>query len=41
MYEFKAVEDLSKLNPNNPAYPIVEDLVKRLITNYIAEGRLY
>jgi len=41
MREFKSVEDLSKLSPNHPAYPIVKDLVKRLIINYIAEGYDY
>ena len=38
MLEFKSTEDLSKLSPNDPAFPIVEDLVKRLITDYIVEG---
>jgi len=38
MFEFKSAEDLSKLSPDDPAFPIVEDLVKRLITDYIAEG---
>ena len=38
MLEFKSPEDLSKLPPNDPAYPIVQDLIKRLITDYIAEG---
>ena len=37
MITFKSPEDLSKLSPNDPAFPIVEDLVKRLITDYIAE----
>ena len=40
MIEFKSTEDLSKLSPDDPAFPIVEDLVKRLITDYIAEGSL-
>ena len=38
MLEFKSPEDLSKLPENHPAFPIVEDLVKRLITDYVAEG---
>jgi len=38
MLEFKSTEDLSKLSPNDPVFPIVEDLVKRLITDYIAAG---
>jgi len=41
MLEFKSTEDLSKLSPDDPAFPIVEDLVKRLITDYIAEGYDY
>ena len=41
MLEFKTPEDLSKLSPDDPAFPIVEDLVKRLITDYIAEGYDY
>ena len=41
MIEFKSAEDLSKLSPDDPAFPIVEDLVKRLITDYIAEGYDY
>ena len=36
MLEFKSAEDLTKLSRTDPAFPIVEDLVKRLITNYIA-----
>jgi len=41
MLEFKSPEDLSKLSPDDPVFPIVEDLVKRLITDYIAEGYEY
>ena len=41
MLEFKSAEDLSKLSPDDPAFPILEDLVKRLITDYIAEGYDY
>ena len=41
MITFKSTEDLSKLPPNDPAFPIVEDLVKRLITDYISEGYEY
>ena len=33
MITFKSAEDLSKLSPGDPAFPIVEDLVKRLITD--------
>ena len=41
MITFKSAEDLSKLSPDDPAFPIVEDLVKRLITDYISEGYDY
>jgi len=41
MLEFKSAEDLSKLSPDDPVFPIVEDLVKRLITDYISEGYEY
>ena len=41
MLEFKSPEDLSKLSPDDPAFAIVEDLVKCLITDYIAEGYEY
>ena len=41
MLEFKSAVDLSKLSPDDPAFPIVEDLVKRLITDYVAEGYEY
>ena len=41
MLEFKSAEDLSKLSPDDPAFPIVEALVKRLITDYVAEGYEY
>ena len=41
MLEFKSPEDLAQLSPDDPAFPIVEDLVKRLITDYIAEGWNY
>jgi len=41
MLEFKSPEDLGKLSPDDPVYPIVADLVKRLITDYIAEGYEY
>ena len=41
MISFTSAECLSKLSPDDPAYPVVEDLVKRLITDYIAEGYDY
>ena len=41
MLEFKSTEDLAQISPDDPAFPIVEDLVKCLITDYIAEGYDY
>ena len=41
MISFTSAQCLSKLSLDDPAYPIVEDLVKRLITDYIAEGYDY
>jgi hypothetical protein len=41
MLEFKSPEDLAQLSPDDPAFPIVDDLVKCLITDYIAEGYNY
>jgi hypothetical protein len=41
MLEFKSPEDLAKLSPDDPVFPIVEDLVKCLITDYIAESYEY
>ena len=41
MKTFKSPEDLNKLVPDDPVFPIVEDLVKCLITDYIAEGYEY
>jgi len=41
MLEFKSTEDLAKLPRTDLAFPIVEDLVKRLITDYISEGYDY
>ena len=38
MLEFKSPEALSKFPHTDPAFQIVEDLVKRLITDYITEG---
>ena len=38
---FKSTEDLSKLPENHPAYPTVEDLVDRLITEYTTPGQPY
>jgi len=41
MILFKSHDDLKKLDSNNPAYPIIEDLVQRLIVDFIKEGNLY
>jgi len=41
MLEFKSTEDLAKLSPDDPAFPIVADLVRRLIIEYVAEGYDY
>jgi hypothetical protein len=36
--QFKSKDDLQQLSPDDPAYPIVADLVQRLIVNYEADG---
>ena len=41
MIQFKSREDLQLLDNADPAYPIVADLIQRLITNYEAEGYVY
>jgi len=41
MLEFKSTEDLAKLPATDPAYPTVEDLVNRLITEYTPPGETY
>ena len=38
MLQFKSKDDLQQLSPDDPAYPIVADLVQRLIVNYEADG---
>jgi hypothetical protein len=38
MKHFKSAEDLQQLSPDDPAYPIVTDLVQRLIVDYEADG---
>ena len=38
---FKSPEDLSKLPPEDPAYPTVKELVDRLITAYTEPGQPY
>mgnify|MGYP000107884644 FL=1 len=41
MLQFKSADDLKQLPEDDPAYPIVADLVQRLIVNYEAEGYAY
>ena len=38
MLQFKSKDDLQQLSPDDPAYPIVADLMQRLIVNYEADG---
>jgi tRNA uridine 5-carbamoylmethylation protein Kti12 len=38
---FKSTEDLSKLPPEDHAYPTVQELVDRLITTYTEPGHPY
>lgn len=41
MLQFKSADDLQQLDEADPAYPIVAELVQRLIVNYEAEGYAY
>lgn len=41
MRQFKSESDLQQLDTSNPSFPIVEDLVRRLIVDYAAEGWNY
>ena len=41
MITFKSTEDLSKLPPTDPSYPVIKDLVERLIEDYTWEGHPY
>ena len=41
MITFKSISDLSKLPPTDTAYPVVKDLVERLIEDYTWEGHPY
>ena len=38
MIQFKSREDLQQLDKTDPAYPVVADLVQKLIVNYEADG---
>lgn len=41
MLTFKSRSDLSQLQPTNPAFPLIEDLVTNLIDAYTWEGHPY
>ena len=41
MITFKSTEDLSKLSPNDPAYPIIKELVDQLISAFTNPGETY
>ena len=41
MLTFKSPEDISKLSPDNPAFPLVRELIKELIEAYTWEDHPY
>ena len=41
MKQFKSPTDLQQLPPDDPAYPLIADLVQRLIVNYESDGFTY
>lgn len=41
MLHFKSPQDLLQLSPEHSAYPIVSDLVQRIIVDYQSEGCTY
>jgi hypothetical protein len=41
MISFTKPEDLNKLSPTDPAYPIVKELIEQLIEAYTWEGHPY
>ena len=41
MLLFKSIKDLSKLDPQNSAYPVIEHLVQRLCVDKPNQGYLY
>lgn len=41
MLQFKSPDDLQQLKPSNPSYPVIADLVQRLIVDYAADGFTY
>lgn len=40
MLQFKSPKDLQQLSPTNPSYPVISDLVQRLIVDF-PEGYTY
>jgi hypothetical protein len=41
MITFKSPEDITKLSPDDPAFPVVRELIKDLIEAYTWEGHPY
>ena len=41
MLTFKSPEDISKLSPDDPAFPVVRELIQDLIEAYTWEGHPY
>ena len=41
MLTFKSPQDISKLSPDDPAFPLVRELIDDLITAYTWEGHPY
>lgn len=41
MIQFKSISDLSKLPPDDPAYPVIEDLAKKLLVTTESMTRPY
>jgi len=41
MLQFKAPYDLNHLPDSHPAYPLVQDLINRLIVNFLEERPFY
>jgi hypothetical protein len=41
MLTFKSTEDLNKLSPDDPSYPVIKELIEDLISAYTWEGHPY
>ena len=41
MITFKSLDDLSKLSPDHPAYPVIKDLAQRLLVTTESMPRPY